>query len=74
MSSFAQTYQHQCMLEISRRHREAVDSTRVSDGKVIGEDNWGNLAVTTVFAAVAVEAALNGYVLSHCLFLESPYL
>jgi len=74
MSSFAQNYQHQCLLEISRRHREAVDSTRVYYGKVIGQDNWDNLAVSTVFAAIAIEAALNDYVLSHCLFVEAPYL
>src|SRR5688572_17714765 len=74
MPSFADNYQHQCLLEISRRHREAVDPARVYDGKVIGQDNWDNLAVSTVFAAVAIEAALNDYVLSHCLFVEFPYL
>jgi hypothetical protein len=74
MPSFAENYQHQCLLEISRRHREAVDSARVYEGKVIGQDNWDNLAVSTVFAAVAIEAALNDYVLSHCLFVAFPYL
>jgi hypothetical protein len=74
MSSFAQNYQHQCLLAISRRHREALDSTRVYDGKVIGQENWDNLAVSTVFAAIAIEAALNDYVLSHCLFVDVPYL
>lgn len=74
MSSFAENYQHQCLLEISRRHREAVDPTRIYDGKVIGRANWDNLAVSTVFAAIAIEAALNDYVLSHCLFVDTPYL
>ncbi len=74
MSSFAQSYQHQCLLEISRRHREAIDPNRVYDGKVIGQDNWDNLAVSTVFAGIAIEAALNDFVLSHCLFVEAPYL
>jgi hypothetical protein len=74
MPSFAENYQHQCLLEISRRHREAVDPSRVYDGKVIGQDNWDNLTVSTVFAALAIEAALNDFVLSHCLFVEVPYL
>ncbi len=74
MTTFAQNNQHQCLLEISRRHRDAVDTTRVYDGKVIGQDNWDNLAVSTMFAAIAIEAALNDYVLSHCLFVETPYL
>jgi hypothetical protein len=74
MSVFAEYYPIKCLLEISKRHREAVDSSRVYDGKVIGQDNWDNLAVSTVFAAMAIEAALNDYVLSHCLFLEAPYL
>lgn len=74
MSSFAKNYSHRCLLEISRRHREAVDPNRVYDGKVIGQDNWDNLAVSTVFAAVAIEAALNDFLLSHCMFVELPYL
>lgn len=74
MSSFAKNYPHLCLLEISRRHREALDPTRVYDGKVLGQDNWDNLAVSTVFAAIAIEAALNDYVLSHCLFVEGSYL
>lgn len=74
MSNFAQNYQHLCLLEISRRHREAVDPSRVRDGEVLGQDNVDNLEVSTVFAAVAIEAALNDYVLSHCLFVEIPYL
>jgi hypothetical protein len=74
MPSFAENYQHRCLLEVSRRHREAVDPARVYDGKVIRQDNWDNLAISTVFAAVAIEAALNDYVLSHCLFVEPAYL
>jgi hypothetical protein len=74
MPNFADDYQHKCLLEISRRHRDAVDPARVYDGKVIGQDNWDNLAVSTVFAAIAIEAALNHYVQSHCLFLEGLYL
>ncbi len=74
MSSFAKNYQHQCLLEISRRHRDGVDTSRIHEGQVIGQDNWDNLAVSTVFAAVAIEAALNNYVLSHCLFVDAPYL
>ncbi|WP_020475796.1 hypothetical protein [Zavarzinella formosa] len=74
MPNFADNYQHQCLLEISRRHREAVDPARICDGKVIGQDNWDKLAVSTVFAAIAIEAALNDYVLSHCLLLDVPYL
>jgi hypothetical protein len=62
------------LLEISRKHREAVDQSRVYDNKVIGRDNWENLSVSTVFAAMAIEAALNDYVLSHCLLLDVPYV
>jgi len=74
MPSFAENYQHKSLLEISRRHRESVDGTRVCNGKVIGQDNQENLAVSTVFAAIAIEASLNDFVLSHCLFVELPYL
>lgn len=72
--NYAKNYEHKCLLDISRRHREAVDDSRVYDGKVIGQDNWDTLAVSTVFAAIAIEAALNDFVLSHCLFMERPYL
>jgi hypothetical protein len=54
--NFAQNYQHQCLPEISRRHREVVDPCGVYDGKVIAQDDWDNFAVSTVFAAIAIEA------------------
>jgi hypothetical protein len=74
MPSFAEYYPIQCLLEISRKHRDAVDPSRIRDGKVIGQDNWDNLAVSSVFAAISIEAALNDYLLCHCLFLELPAL
>ena len=74
MSSFAQSYQHQCLLNISRRHRDSVDPDRIFTDNVAGQDNWDNLDVSTVFAAIAIEASLNDYVLSHCLFVEGRYL
>jgi hypothetical protein len=74
MPSFAEYYPIKCLLDISRRHREAVDSSRVYDGKIIGQDNWDTLSVSTVLAAIAIEASLNDFTLSHCLFLAFLYL
>jgi hypothetical protein len=72
--NFAMYYPIQCHLGISKRHLDALDPARVRDGRVIGQDNMDNLMVSTMFSAIAVEAALNEYVLSHCLFLDLEYL
>jgi hypothetical protein len=73
MPGFAEYYPVQCLLEISKRHRDAVDLARSRNGEVIGQDNFDNLMVSTVFAAIAIEASLNDYVFSHCLFLQDEY-
>jgi hypothetical protein len=74
MASFVDSWEHKELLNISKQHRDAVDPNRVRADAVIGIDNWSTLKVSTVFAAIAIEAALNDYVLIHCLFLETPYL
>ena len=74
MTSFADSWELQELLRISKQHRDAVDSSRVFEGIVVGTDNWSTLRVSTVFAAISIEAALNDYILSHCLFVETPYL
>jgi hypothetical protein len=74
MTSFADSWEHQEFLKISKQHLDALDATRVRPDAVIGVDNWNNLKVASVFAAIAVEAALNDYILAHCLSLRKPYL
>ncbi len=44
------------------------------DGVVVGNDNFANLLVSTVFAAVAIETAFNEFIQVHCLFIDVPYL
>jgi hypothetical protein len=73
MAGFASVYSQNCLLDIAKTHLDAIDRTRMDDGVVIGQDNFDRLLVATVFAAIAIEASLNDYVLSHCLFLENRY-
>jgi hypothetical protein len=72
--SFVDSWQYQELLNISKQHRDAVDATRVHADAIIGIDNWNTLQVSTVFAAISIEAAVNDYILFHCLCLEMPYL
>ncbi len=74
MASFADSWAHQELLNISKRHRDAMDHNRVRADAVIGVDNWCNLMVSTVFAAISIERALNDYILIHCVFVATPYL
>ncbi len=48
--------------------------SRVRPDAVIGVDNYAKLKVSTVFAAISIEAAVNNFILMHCLFLQQPYL
>ena len=74
MTSFADSWEFQELLSISKQHRDAVDSSRVHPDAVVGIDNWNTLRVSTVFAAISIEAAFNDFILTHCLFVETPYL
>ena len=74
MTTFAQSPQYQELLAISKAHLDALDLTRVRDDAVIGQDNYANLKVSTVFAAISIEAALNSFILVHCLHIPGPYL
>jgi hypothetical protein len=74
MTSFVDNWPHRELLNISKSHLDAIDRSRIIEGSVVGLDNHANLKVSTVFAAIAIEAALNDYVLTHCVFLEKPYL
>ena len=74
MPSFADSWEFQELLNISKQHRDAVDPSRVRPDAVIGTDNWNTLRVSTVFAAISIEAGFNDFILSHCLFVETPYL
>jgi hypothetical protein len=74
MMSFADSPEHQELLNISKQHLDALDRSRVRADAIIGVDNASKLKVATVFAATAIEAALNDYILSHCLPLGRPYL
>ena len=74
MDSFVDHWEYQELLNISKQHRDSVDSTRVRPNAVIGLDNWSRLRVSTVFAAIAIEAAFNDFILTHCLFVQTPYL
>ena len=74
MTSFADSWEYQELLGISKQHLDAVDRTRVRPDAIIGADNFNTLRVSTVFAAISIEAAINDYILIHCLFVETPYL
>lgn len=73
-STFAASWQIQELLQISKSHLDAVNRSRMRDGVVIGNDNFANLMVSTVFAAVAIETAFNEFIQVHCLFIDIPYL
>ena len=74
MTSFADSWVYQELLAISKTHVDSLDPGRVSPDAIIGTDNWAKLKVSTVFAAIAIEAALNNFILMHCLFIDRPYL
>ncbi|HUT09343.1 MAG TPA: hypothetical protein VMY42_02510 [Thermoguttaceae bacterium] len=74
MTSFVDSFEYQELLNISKEHLDALDRTRIREDAVIGVDNYNRLMVSTVFAAISIEAALNNYILIHCLFLDRPYL
>lgn len=73
-SGFAASPAIQELLQISKSHLDAVDRSRMHDGIVVGNDNFANLMVSTVFAAVAIETAFNQFIQVHCLFVDLPYL
>lgn len=73
-SGFAASPAIQELLQISKSHLDAVDRSRMHDGVVVGNDNFANLMVSTVFAAVAIETAFNEFIQIHCLFINVPYL
>lgn len=72
--NFADYVEIRELLDISKVHLDGLDRSRIYDGKIIGADNVQKLKVATVFAGIAIEAALNDYVHVHCLFSEFPYL
>lgn len=74
MTSFVDSFEYQELLNISKQHRDAVDEGRVFANGIAGVDNMSTLKVSTVFAAISIEAALNDYILAHCLFLDTSYL
>lgn len=74
MTSFADSWQYQELLAISKDHLDSLDHTRVRSDTVIGNDNLAKLKVSTVFAAISLEAALNNFILVHCLHIENAYL
>jgi hypothetical protein len=74
MTSFSESYEHQELLQISKQHLDSLDNSRISDDAVIGTDNVAKLKVATVFAAIAIEAALNDFILGHCLLVGGSYL
>jgi hypothetical protein len=74
MTSFADSWEYQELLNIAKEHLDSLDRSRVHSDAIIGVDNFSKMKVSAVFAAVAIEAALNDFVLIHCLFLEQPYL
>ena len=58
-------------LGISKDHLDALDPARVRADAIIGNDNYAKLQVSTVFAAISIESALNNFILMHCLFIEN---
>jgi len=74
MTSFVDSWEYQELLAISKDHIDSLDPTRVGPNAIIGIDNYAKLKVSTVFAAISIEAALNNFILMHCLFLQTPYL
>lgn len=74
MTSFVDDFQYRELLAISKEHLDSLDLSRVRPDAVIGVDNYAKLKVSTVFAAISIEAAVNNFILMHCLFLQQPYL
>jgi hypothetical protein len=74
MPNFADHFEIRELLNISKAQLDALDRSRIRDGKIIGGDNAQKLKVATVFAGIAIEASLNDFLQVHCLFAESPYL
>ncbi len=74
MPSFVDHLECRELLTISKQHLDAVDRNRVRPDGIIGIDNLNTLKVSTVFAAMSIEVAVNDYILIHCLFVDTPYL
>lgn len=73
--SFYESWQHRALLDISKSHLDAIDRSRIDDeGVIVGLGNLANLQVSTVFAAIAIEASINDCLMGHCLMIENPYL
>jgi len=72
--NFAENVAQTELLDIVKSNLDSLDPARVRPDKIIGVDNVSKLKVATVFAAIAIESALNDYILIHCLFVERPYL
>ena|SRR3972149_534445 len=72
--NFAEHFEIRELLDISKAHLDALDRSRMSDGVVIGNDNFANLKVATIFSGIAIEAALNDFIQIHCLFIHEPYM
>jgi len=74
MATFAESWEYQNDLNIAKESLDALDHGRIYDGKIIGQDNLNRLRVSTVFSCIAVEKALNDFVMCHFLFLDNTYL
>jgi len=74
MSKYSDSWVHTRMLSIAQDSLDRVERSRVREDTVIGMDNWDRLYVSTVFSAIAIEAAINDFLQIHCLFAHSPYL
>lgn len=74
MATFAESWEYQNDLSIAKDSLDALDHARICDGKIIGQDNFNRLRVSTVFSCIAVEKALNDFLMIHFLFLDNVYL
>lgn len=74
MATFAESWEYQNDLSIAKDSLDALDHTRIYDDKIIGQDNFNRLRVSTVFSCIAVEKALNDFLMIHFLFLDNVYL
>jgi hypothetical protein len=72
--SFANDWQIRELLDISKSQLDAIDRSRLPDGRVIGLDNFAKLKISMVFAALAIESALNHFIQIHSLLPREPYL
>ncbi len=74
MNTYADSWIHTRMLEIAQEHFDALDRSRVCNGRVTGLDNFDKLFVSTIFSAIAIETAVNDFLQVHSLFADIPYL